>query len=362
MKFFLPFILFVLFICFSCKNKEKEPYGVKNNIVQYAKHFRITENKSITKIELLSPETGQIEQTINLAKESADSKKVILVPVKSMAVLSSTHVGMLSILKEVDKIVGITDKQYVFNPRLMENIENGKVLELGEEGQIPVESIIKSKSKVIIYSGFGNDFPHEGQLRNVGVECIVNYDWREIHPLGKAEWILLFGYLTGKEKEAKTYFKKIEKEYLALKKEAKKLKSFPTVLSGNLVGETWFAPAGESFNAVILKDAHVKYRYAHTLGTGSIALTMERILTDNQDTEFWINPGMPTKASLFGFQAKLKLLGPVSKNPIYDFSRSGNRYWEMSAIEPHKVLSDYLHIFHPKEFPKQKFHFYQEVK
>ncbi len=361
MKFLLFITLFVILLA-SCKEKKVHTYGQANTIVRYAKHFRITEDKTITKIEILSPETGKIEQSFNIAKEMVKTSNFIQVPLKRISVLSGTHVGMLSVLNQVDKIVGITNRQYVYNPLLMKNINKGKVLELGEESQIPVETLLKSKCQAIIYSGFGNDFPHEQQLNNAGINCIVNYDWREIHPLGKAEWILLFGYLTGKEKEAKAYFTKIEEEYLTLKKEAKNLKQAPTVLSGNLVGDTWFAPAGESFNAGIFMDAHVHYRYAETKGTGSIALTMERVLTDNVDTDFWINPGMPTKEKLFGFQPKLKLLGPVARNPIYDYSRSGNRYWEMSAIEPHKVLSDYLHIFHSGEFGDGELNFYQIVE
>lgn len=361
MKFY--FIIALLILLFtSCQEEKKAPYSAGGNIIRYAKHLRITENKLTTTIEILSPVSGKVEKLINVSTNMVKAKNFQLVPFERLAVLSSTHVGMLSILNSIDKIVGITNRHYVFNPSLLQNIEKGKVIELGEEGQIPVETLLKSKCQAIVYSGFGKEFPHEQQLNNAGVTCLVNYDWRETHPLGKAEWILLFGYLTGKEKEAQAYFKKIEKEYLALKTQALHLKDKSSVLSGNLAGETWFAPSGESFNAVLFKDAHVAYKYANTEGTGSVALTLERVLSDNLDTEFWINPGMPTKEKLFGFEPRLKFLGPVLKNPIYDYSRSGNRYWEMSAIEPHKVLSDYLHIFHPTEFTKRNLYFYQQVK
>jgi iron complex transport system substrate-binding protein len=359
---FHSLILALIFLISSCTEEKKKPFQAEGNIVRYAEHLRITEGRLSTKIEILSPVTGKVEKLINVSTNLVKTANFKKVPIQKMAVLSSTHVGMLSVLNAIDHIVGITNQHYVYNPELLENIEKGKVLELGEEGQIPVESLLKSKCEVIVYSGFGKEFPHESQLNQAGVTCIVNYDWRETHPLGKAEWILLFGYLTGTEKEAKAYFNKVEKEYLALKTQALTLKAKPSVLSGNLAGETWFAPSGESFNAMLFKDAHVNYRYANTKGNGSVALTLERVLADNLDTDFWINPGMPTKEKLFGFQPRLKFIGPVLKNPIYDYSRSGNRYWEMSAIEPQKVLSDYLCIFHPTEFTQKKLYFYQEVK
>lgn len=358
----LSLVLILSAVMFSCDSQKENDNLTGENIVRYAKYLRIIEKGNLTTIEILSPETGEAEQTLNLTKELVKTNHFLQVPVSKMAVLSSTHVGMLSKLNEIDKIVGITNRLYVFNEELLENIEKGKVVELGEEGQIPVESLLKTKCKTLIYSGFGKEYPYQKQLNAAMVKCIANYDWREVHPLGKAEWILLFGYLTGKEKEAKIYFDKIENEYLALEEKAKKLKNYPTVLEGNLFGESWFAPAGESFKAQLLKDAHVHYQYVDTKGTGSLPLTLEKILSDNLDTEHWINPGFPTKEKLFAFHPKLKYLGPVTKNKIYDYSKSGNRYWELSAIEPQKILSDYLSIFHPTEFPKKNLYFYQEVK
>ncbi|MEJ6797515.1 MAG: ABC transporter substrate-binding protein [Crocinitomicaceae bacterium] len=356
--------LFVILsaVLFSCDSQKKKDISTGENVARYAKYLRIIEKGNLTTIEILSPETGEVEQTLNVSKEMIKTSHFLQVPVSKMAVLSSTHVGMLSKLNAIDKIAGITNRLYVYNKELLESIEKDKVVELGEEGQIPVEALLKTKCQALIYSGFGKQYPHQKQLNAAMVRCIANYDWRELHPLGKAEWILLFGYLTGKEKQAKLYFDKIEKEYLALEEKASKLKNFPTVLEGNLFGESWFAPAGESFKAKLLKDAHVRYQYADTKGTGSLPLTLEKILSDNLDTEHWINPGFPTKEKLFAFHPKLKYLGPVTKNKIFDFSKSGNRYWELSAIEPQKILSDYLSIFHPTEFPKENLYFYQEVK
>lgn len=352
-----------LLILLSCEDgKEKFDQANGKNKIEFASNLRIFENSHSTKIEILSPETGKVEQTWWISKDQSEKTNHIQSPCTKMVTLSSTHVGMLDKLNTVSSIVGITNELYVYNPELKKRIHAKKVIEVGEEGQIPAETILKSGCKLIVYSGFGKEFPHVEQLKKAGVQAIVNYDWREIHPLGKAEWILLFGYLTGKEREAKAYFKTVKKEYLALKNEAISFKASPTVLSGNLVGDTWFAPAGESFNAKLIADANTKYVYGSSKGTGSLALSLERVLTDNVNTDFWINPGMPTKNQLFGFQERLKLLGPVNKNTIYDYSKSGNRYWEMSAIEPQKVLSDYIQIFHSNEVKAKPLYFYQLVK
>ncbi len=38
---------------------------------------------------------------------------------------------------------------------------------------------------------------------------MANYDWREEHPLGKAEWIKVFGYLIDQPEKAEAYFQQV---------------------------------------------------------------------------------------------------------------------------------------------------------
>jgi iron complex transport system substrate-binding protein len=50
-------------------------------------------------------------------------------------------------------------------------------------------------------------------LEKNGIKIIIQADWMEQTPLGKAEWIKLYGALFGKEKEANDIFNSIEKNY-----------------------------------------------------------------------------------------------------------------------------------------------------
>lgn len=333
----------------SVQKAEKE---TPIQLVKYAEHFQIQVQGELTLIHIYSPEDHRLERTVTL---QSDKKK-------RLAVLSSTHVGMLEKLNSISSIVGISNSLYVHNPQLLRQLKAGKVIELGEESQIPVESIIRSGCQAIVYSGFGKEFPHSKQLDKIGIDCIVNYDWRENHPLGKAEWILFFGYLIGKEAEAHAYFNQVCREYKALQAESKTFKKHPKVISGNMWGDQWNAPAGESYNAELFRDAQADYVYKNTKGTGSVFNSLEKIIQDNSETDFWFNTGMPTKKLILQAQPKLSFFGPFKKDQVYDYSRAGNRFWEMSAIEPHHVLSDYIQILHPDETEKGKLYFYQQVK
>ena len=65
-----------------------------------------------------------------------------------------------------------------------------------------------------------------------GIPVIINGDWREETPLGRAEWIKFFGALFDKEKLADSIFNTIEEDYLAAKLMVKEKTSHPTILSG----------------------------------------------------------------------------------------------------------------------------------
>ena len=357
-------LIFSILVGCSRKRKESNHFETNSN-VKYAKNFSIKINKNYIEFHLLNPETNEIEKKFALIKN--DSIKVpegftpILVPIKSTITLSSTHIGMLSKLNACNLVKGISNHNYVYEPSILERYKKGEVIELGDENSISVESIIRSQSDLLIYSGFGKEFPHQKQLEKLGTICLANYDWKENHPLGKAEWIKVFGYLTGKEEIASIYFKAIEKDYLSLKKMASKLKDTPSLFSGNLVGDIWYSPAGESYNAILFKDAKGDYKYANSKGIGSIENSFEQIFSDNLNTQYWFNPGIESKQDLLKSQPKFKLFQAYKENKIFSYTFSGNEFWERSAVEPNHVLSDLIRILHPELKLKNKLYFYRTL-
>ena len=364
MKLISSIFLFLQF--FSCSQDKVKSYKFsKGSIIKYAKNIDIIEKESYVLIHLKDPETNQIEKRFVLVKDDSKTPEgyiIIKTPISSVIALSSTNIGMLAKLKSTSLVKGVSSHLYVHDPIILNNYKQGKVIEMGEQNSIPAESIIASKVDILIYDGFGHTFQHEEQLEKIGIVCLANYDWREIHPLGKAEWIKLYGYLTGKEKAAIDYFNEVEKEYNELKKIALNVVSKPSLFSGNMVGDIWNSPAGESFNAVLFKDANCKYVYANSKGTGSISKSFEQTLVDNRATDFWFNPGVVSKSELLKAHPKFSNFDAVKKNKVYSYSFSGNEFWERSAIEPHHVLSDLIHILHPEIENKRNYYFYRQLK
>ena len=356
----------LLLLLFSCNTeKAKNSEHNKDSETQYASHLRIYDEDSLVRVHIIRSDARQTHFKILLADRKPhkvpEGYIFIQTPVKNIAALSSTQIGMLQKVSALDVISAVSNKNYIFEPYLLKKINSREVISLGDEGTIPAESIIRSGSKFVIFSDFGNDFPHSKQLADLGIICIPNSDWQETHPLGKAEWIKFFGYLTGNKEKAKEVFHETCDSYNDLLKLTALVNQKPLVTSGNMIGDIWYAPAGNSYNALLLKHAGAEYLYSSSKGTGSTERSAEQVIMDNQRTVFWINPGFTSKKEILQNFPKAKHLSFFEGPNIFCYSNQMNKFWEQSASEPQHVLEDLIRIFHPEILPDGKMYFYSAV-
>ena len=356
--------LILLFCSCNSKNVKTKYFDKKQSITKYSKYLTIYEKEEGVYIHITHPEiknkTYRYFIPSNKQTNSTNYQK-IKTPINSMIVFSSTHIGMLSELNKTEVIKGVVSKKYVHNKNVIKGIENKRIIEFGEENQPSFEKIISSKAKLIMYSGFTDDFPKSKHLRKLGIHCIPNFDWKEAHPLGKVEWMLFFGYLTGTEKKAKKYVKKVKQKYNHLKNIASKSKTSKTVFSGNLYGENWFAPGGKSFKATLFKDAKCEYRYQKNRKKGSISMRFEKILIDNKNTNYWFNPGFKNKKLILQNNPKSIHFESFKNNNVFCYSHDKNKFWEISACHPDYVLADLIQILHPEINLNRDLYFYKNI-
>ncbi len=352
-----------ILLIIGCTDPKQNEQTESGNIIKYAKNIKIFSTSDGYNIEIINPDTKKIYKyhLTSGERQSIAGYQTIALPSKGITVLSATHVGMLSKIDAIENIKGFSNVNYVFNSQLKKQIQNGFTAAFGEEQKISPEAIIKSNSKLVIHSGFGAQFTNEDQLQKIGILCIPNFDWKEIHPLGKAEWIKFFGILFKKEIAANAYFSEVEKAYLKLKDEASKYASKPTVFAGNIFGDYWYTPAGNSFQAQFYKDASANYVYSSRKGVGSLAISLEQIIKDNRNTEIWLDPGNDALQDIVKSHESLINLKAYQNKSVYDYSHNMNKYWELSASEPHHVLSDLIQIFHTSPLDSNLLYFYKKL-
>ncbi len=365
-------VLFFFGLLTQCK-PSSHPNSQSNNSVQYAAHFSLENKGAFQILKVLQAYPNGPDYTYILKKAHAqlpDSLKKypqIIVPVKNIVATSTLHLPHLEILGLSDKLVGFSNTQYISSPVFRKKIADGSLQEVGKGRHLNTEVVLLLNPDVIMAFSSGDQTGSNQSLFQDKIPLIYNADWMETNPLGRAEWIKVFGALFQKEKQADSIFKTIEKAYLKVQNELPKKDPKPMVFQGGIFGDKWFIPGGKSYAAQLIKDAGGIYMWQENPSTGSISLNFENILLKLPTANIWLNPGMvETKAQLAQENSFLKKLPVYQNNQIYTYSLTkgptgGLLYFEQSNLHPDWVLEDLYHIFYPYEQKTYTFHFYQKL-
>ncbi len=377
-------IVVVLFLTISLACKQKENAGALNvpmneqPEIKHAKGFSIERTVSgITIVKISSPwpkaETSftyalvprALVSSISLDKEVFDA--IILVPVNSIVVTSTTHIPALEALGVEDRLVGFPDTQYISSEKTRKRITDGLVKELGNNEAMNTEMVIELRPDLVVGFSINNQNRVYETLQHSNIRVVYNGDWTEETPLGKAEWIKFFAPFFGKETAAKGIFDSIEKSYLATRDLARTATSTPTVLSGALYKDIWYLPGGKSWAAQFLADANAKYLWANTEETGSLSLSWESILDTAQHADFWVGPAQFTSYNdLQDANTHYTQFDAFKNKHAYTFAKTtgatgGLLYYELAPHRPDIVLKDLIHILHPELLPDHQLYFFKPL-
>lgn len=339
----------------GCTGKDEDskidPSDYADVELKYAEFFRLKQKGNDFLLELLDPDTKDVVQSVEISEKK--NERVIC--------LTATLTGMFCELNQRNYLIGVTAENQLHDQKLKQRFRKGKVKEYGDFAQLSLERVADAQPNVILYNYVNTDFPHKEKLEKLGVKLLIVNDWLEAHPLAKAEWIKVIGAMTGQFEEACNLFSAIESQYNATAEKVKNMNEKPTVISGNLIGGSWYAPSGENYFGILMKDAGGNYRYKDTKGGKSLALPIEKILEDNQETQIWLNPGVSKWNQLLQLNPHAELL-PASEDAIYCYSAKTNLFWEESAFHADYMLADLAHIFHPEMDPNYSFRYYSPVR
>ena len=367
--------IFVLILLFSCKNdKSKSTVNVESNnktTLKYAKGFDIQHFKNYIKLIIKAPYQNSKETFEFILTDSLGEKEhlnTIKTPLQSIVVTSTTHIPMLELLEVENKLIGFPNTNYISSKKTRALIEAGTVKELGNEESINTELLLELEPDIVVGFSLNSNNKMFAVIEKLGIPVLLNGDWLEQTPLGRAEWIKFFGVLFQKEKLADSIFNEIEKNYLKAKNIAANSGSQPTIISGGLFKDIWNLPAGESFEATFLSDANTNYLWKDSKGTGSISLNIENVFEKGKDTDLWISP------SYYKTLKQLKEANDIypkfkafkSKN-IFTFvnkqgALGGIIYFELAPARPDLVLKDIIKIAHPELLKEYEFSFYERLK
>ena len=338
--------------------------------ISYAKGFDIVISKNEKKLIIKNPYSNSSNNFEYIIKKGInDQLNVINTPIKKIVVTSTTHIPMLELLGEEKALVGFQNTDYISSTKTRNRIDAGFVKELGNEAALNTESLLELKPDAVIGFTMDNYNKTFNLIEKHGIPVIINGDWREETPLGRAEWIKFFGVLFNKERLADSIFNTIEVDYLAAKRIAKENTKYPSILSGAIMrNDIWSLPAGESFVSQFLLDANVNYLWKDSKGKGSLQLSFESVLDKAQHAEYWIAPGyFSSKAQLLENNPHYKNFAAFKNNNIYTAStkrgvKGGVVYYELGPTRPDLILQDLIKITNPELLPNYTLTFFEQMK
>lgn len=370
----LPYLLFV-----SCREEKKETTStatqeIVSQEVSYATGFTIENKDTYKEIKITSPwPDAKNGFTYILYPKGTEKPNIagkasyIKIPAEKTIVTSTTDIPMLEYLQLEKKIIGFPHCDYISSEKTRTLIDNGSILELGNNGHLNTELTLELAPEIIIgYSATGDTKAYD-LLEKTGIPVVMNGSWMEQHPLGRAEWIKFVAAFYNKEKEADSIFNKIEQNYTKAATLAKNTEKTPTVLSGNMFKDVWHVPGGNSYVAQFLKDANTDYLWKDTQKTGSIALNFESVLEKAQNAELWIGSGssrslqeLQEKNNRYTFFEAFKNK-TVYSSAIKTGSKGGLIYYELGPMRPDLILKDIIQIAHPKLLKDYEPYFFEKL-
>lgn len=339
---------------------------------KYAKGFKTTYLKDgVCLVDIEDPE-GRGAETFHYAlvprgrqaSGLAADYVVLEIPVKGVVCMTSLQLSNFIKLEELEHVVGITSTRHLFDQEMNDRLKAGKTAKIGIEGNFDNEVIMGLNPDLILISPFkrgGYD-----ALKEVGIPLVPHLGYKEVTPLGQAEWIKFIGLLLGEEEKANRQFAEIEERYEALKTLTDTVKTRPVVFSGEMRGGNWYAVGGNSFLAHLFRDAGADYFLKDNTETGGVILDYETVYSKAAHADYWriVNSfhGDFSYEVLQAEDSRYADFQAFKDRGVIYCNMSQRPFYERMPVSPEVVLADLIKVFHPALLPGHQPMFYERLK
>lgn len=374
--------ILLLLIATACQNKNKQHSRNQDNpeltdssvvkiIPEYAKGFKVTYTNQACLLDIQDPQNEEsqsfhyalVPRGVEAENIPADYT-VIETPIRSVICMTSLQLSNFIKLGELDAVVGITSTRHLFNKEMNSRLKEGKTHKIGIEGNFDNEVIMSVNPDLILISPFkrgGYD-----ALKEVGIPLMPHLGYKEMSPLGQAEWIKFVGLLLGKEDKANEQFAAIKQRYNELKELTGQVAKRPVVFSGELRGGNWYAVGGKSFLAQLFKDAGADYFLKDDERSGGIMLDFETVYSQAAGADYWriVNSyqGKFSYNTLKEEDTRYTDFKAYKEKGVIYCNMREKPFYESMPTEPEVVLADLIKVFHPQLLPEHQPGYYELLK
>jgi iron complex transport system substrate-binding protein len=278
-----------------------------------------------------------------------------------IACLSTTHVSFLSALHCLDLLKGAGFADRLMDTTASKLFKNGDIIDLTLGNDLDEELIYSIEPELFFVYPFGDK--SYDQYLSKGIGCVQVSEYLENHPLGRAEWIRLFGCLLNKQHLADSLFETIEMKYAQLRDSISRLEvKRPLVFAGSMDGDRWAVPSGNSYLASLIYDAGGSYLFSDSSKSGNLVLPFETFYAAAFNADFWgkivYEESFESSTQITDGDDRLRQLPAFSQRSVFACNAMKTDYHGRALLEPFVLLSDLNAIFNQK-IPERGFTYFQ---
>ena len=379
MKAYFSFLMIVFaVIASSCGGGKNSVNGLAlteadslGSAPRYAKGYSVKVlDNGVRLIDVADPQDDEEKMPVSyhfalvdkgLDVEVPEGYTKVEVPIERTLVMTMLQLSNFTALDALDIVRGITGTKNLFNKDIRQRVKDGRIVKIGMEGNFDTELILAAHPEVIFISPFkrgGYD-----AIKETGITLIPHLGYKELTPLGQAEWIRFVGLFIGKEHEADSIFAGIEHRYNDLKEKVANNsypsqggagEGSPTVFSGEMHGGNWYAVGGKNSLAQIFRDAGARYVFDND-DTGGVNIEFEEMYAAAANADYWriLNSyeGDFSYDALKASEPRNELFKAFKDKKVIYCNMKQTPYYEKSPVMPDVLLSDLVAIFHPELMP-----------
>lgn len=268
----------------------------------------------------------------------------------------TTQMAMLEAIDALDALICAAYLEYVKSDEILNRANQGKIKDISGEGEIDFEKLVKADPDILLVYPYG--YENDKKFEDAGIPSLPIMEYQEAHPLGKAEWIKVFGWLTGKESQAEDLFEEIQEKYIAVaKKETPE--DAPVVFTGSYSSGNWYAPGAKSSMAQFIRDAGAIYLFEDHQVRQNVSIPFENLYVQALEADFWgkviYEKGELTKEQLRANDERFAELPAFKKDQVFYCNAAETDYFGMGVLEPHLILEDLIALFNHQEHESHYF-------
>ena len=283
---------------------------------------------------------------------------------KRIICMSSSYVAMLSTIGKQEAIAGVSGINFISDKYVVANSD--KIGDVGYDNNINYEMVVALNPDLVLLYGVMGASGMESKLRELGIPYLYLGEYVESSPLGKAEWMVAVGEITGARDKAVEIFSTISERYTALATEVSlAAKERKQVMLNTPYRDSWFIPSEQNYIARIIRDAGGEPFTIAGTGNSSQPIDIEQAYIWASEADVWLNVGACNSLEeLIRQNPKFADVKAVREKRVYNnnarqTTQGGSDFWESGVVHPDVILQDLVTILQGNE---GELYYYKQLK